>query len=96
MPASSLIIAAIEALWRIPWPGTDNLLASPQFGTLSELYQAESGGGNPVFALGVALGSLGVTCHIQAKRAALDLGPHNGENELKITFPRNKPRRRAL
>src|SRR3546814_17735882 len=84
MPASPLIIAAIEALWRIPWPGPDNLLASPQFVTLSELCQAEYGGGKPVFALSVALRSLGLPCHLPAKSAAMALDPINAANAINI------------
>src|SRR3546814_9287362 len=96
MPASPLIIAAIEALWRIPWPGPDNLLASPQFVTLSELCQAEYGGGKPVFALSVALRSLGLPCHLPAKSAAMALDPINAANAINIAYRRTTTLRRQL
>src|SRR3546814_11452636 len=96
MPASPLIIAAIEALWRIPWPGPDNLLASPQFVTLSELCQAEYGGGKPVFALSVALRSLGLPCHLPAKSAAMALDPINEANGINIAYRRNTTTMRHL
>lgn len=58
MAVSSSIIAAIEALWQIPRPGPDNLLAAPSFVALSEACQAEYGGDKPVFALSTALRSV--------------------------------------
>ena len=41
MVASPSMIAAVDAVWRIQRPDPDNLMASPQFDTLSELCQAE-------------------------------------------------------
>ena len=58
MAASPPMIAAVEALWRIPRPGPDNLLAAPSFVALSEACQAEYGGDKPVFALSTALRSV--------------------------------------
>jgi hypothetical protein len=96
MPASPSIIAAMEALWRIPRPGPDNLLASPQFVTLSELCQAEYGGGKPVFALSVALRSLGLPCHLPAKSAGLALEPINAANAIDMAYRRTTTLRRHL
>lgn len=55
MAASASLIAAVEAVWRVPRPGPRNLLASPTFIALSELCHTEYGGGKPVFALDTAL-----------------------------------------
>jgi hypothetical protein len=96
MPASPSIIAAMEALWRIPRPGPDNLLASPQFVTLSELCQAEYGGCKPVFALSVALRSLGLPCHLPAKSAGLALEPINAANAIDMAYRRTTTLRRHL
>lgn len=51
MPASQALIEAVEALWRIPRPGPDNLLSAPLFTDLAEICNAEYGGGKPTFAL---------------------------------------------
>jgi hypothetical protein len=82
MAASPSIVAAVEAVWRIPRPGPDNLLASPTFIALSELCQAEYGGGKPVFALSTALRSLGLPCHLPANKADLSLDPVSAANAI--------------
>jgi hypothetical protein len=61
MAASPSMVVAVEAVWRIPRAGPDTLQASPTFIALSELCQAEYGGGKPVFALSTALRSLGLS-----------------------------------
>jgi len=88
MPASPSMIAAVEALWRIPRPGPDNLLAAPSFVTLSELCQAEYGGGKPVFALSTALRSLGLPCQLPANSADLTLDPVSAANAIDETYRR--------
>jgi hypothetical protein len=82
MAASPSMIAAVDAVWRIPRPGPDNLLASPTFIALSELCQAEYGGGKPVFALSTALRSLGLPCHLPANKADLCLDPESAAKAI--------------
>src|SRR3546814_12132982 len=72
------------------------LFRSPQFVTLSELCQAEYGGGKPVFALSVALRSLGLPCHLPAKSAAMALDPINAANAINIAYRRTTTLRRHL
>lgn len=96
MAVSPSIIAAVEALWRIPRPGPDNLLAAPSFVALSEACQAEYGGGKPVFALSTALRSLGLPCHLPANVAALSLDPVSAANAIDETYKRRTTLRRHL
>jgi len=96
MPASPSMIAAVEALWRIPRPGPDNLLATPSFVALSELCRAEYGGGKPVFALSTALRSLGLPCHLPAKSAGLALDPLSTANAIDMAYRRKTTLRRHL
>jgi hypothetical protein len=96
MPASPSMIAAVEALWRIPRPGPDNLLAAPSFVALSELCQAEYGGGKPVFALSAALRSLGLPCHLPANSADLSLDPVSAANAIDEAYRRKTTLRRHL
>lgn len=96
MPASPSMIAAVEALWRIPRPGPDNLLASPQFVALCETCQSEYGGGKPVFALSAALRSLGLPCQLPEKGAGLGLDPVSAANAIDIAYRRTTTLRRHL
>lgn len=96
MAASPSMIAAVEALWRIPRPGPDNLLAAPSFVALSEVCQAEYGGGKPVFALSAALRSLGLPCHLPANGAGLSLDPVSAANAIDETYKRKTTLRRHL
>lgn len=96
MVASPSMVAAVEAVWRIPRPGSDNLLASPTFVTLSELCQAEYGGGKPVFALSTALRSLGLPCHLPANKAELSLDPESAANAIDEAYRRKTTLRRHL
>lgn len=96
MTASPSIIAAVEAVWRIPRPGSNNLLADPSFGALTELCQAEYGGGKPVFALSAALRSLGLPCHLPSDRADLALDPASAANAIDSAYMRTTARRRHL
>jgi hypothetical protein len=90
------MIAAVEAVWRIPRPGPDNLLASPSFIALSELCQANYGGGKPVFALSAALRSLGLPCHLPANKADLSLDPVRAANAIDEGYRRKTTLRRHL
>jgi hypothetical protein len=96
MAASAAMIAAVEAAWRIPRPGPDNLLASPTFIALSELCQAEYGGGKPVFALSTALRSLGLPCHLPASKAGLSLDAGSAANAIAEAYSRKKTTRRHM
>jgi hypothetical protein len=88
MAASPSMSSAIEALWRIPRPGPDNLLAAPAFVALSEVCQADYGGGKPTFALSTALRSLGLPCHLSADRASLSLDPVTAADAIDATYRR--------
>ena len=96
MAASPSMVAAVERVWRIPRPGPDNLLASPTFITLSELCQAEYGGGKPVFAFSTALRSLGLPCHLPANKAELSLDPESAANAIDEAYRRKTTLRRHL
>ncbi|MBN7807758.1 MULTISPECIES: hypothetical protein [Agrobacterium] len=96
MAATPSMIAAVEALWRIPRPGPDNLLAAPAFAALSELCQSEYGGGKAVFALSTALRSLGLPCHLPANNAGLSLDPVSAANAIDETYKRKTTLRRHL
>jgi hypothetical protein len=96
MAASPSMIAAVEALWRVPRPGPDNLLAAASFVALSEVCQAEYGGGKPVFALSTALRSLGLPCHLPANSAGLSLDPMSAANAIDETYKRKTTLRRHL
>lgn len=96
MAASPSMIDAVEAVWRIPRPGPDNLLASPTFIALSELCKAEYGGGRPVFALSTALRSLGLPCHLPANKAGLSLAPESAANAIDEAYRRKTTLRRHL
>lgn len=96
MAASPAMIAAVEAVWRLPRPGPDNLLASPQFVALSELCQAEYGNGKPVFALSTALRSLGLPCHLPVNKAALSLDPASAADAIDEACRRETTLRRHM
>lgn len=96
MAASPPMIAAVEALWRIPRPGPDNLLAAPSFVALSDVCQAEYGGGKPVFALSTALRSLGLPCYLPANIAGLSLDPVTVADAIDETYKRKTTLRRHL
>lgn len=88
MTASPSMIDAVGAVWRIPRPGSDNLLASPTFIALSKLCQAEYGVGKPGFALSTALRSLGLPCHLPANKADLSLDPESAANAIDEAYRR--------
>ncbi|GLS98966.1 hypothetical protein GCM10007897_03440 [Sphingobium jiangsuense] len=53
---------------------------------LSELCQAEYGGGKPVFVLSAALRSLGLPCHLPANGAGLALDPISAANAIDAAY----------
>src|SRR3546814_19052100 len=81
---------------RIAGRGREYVLAAPRFGTLSQLCQGEYGGGETVFALSVALRSLGLPCHLPTKSAAMALDPINAANAINIAYRRTTTLRRHL
>lgn len=96
MPASPSMIATLEALWRIPRPGPDNLRVAPSFVALSELCEVEYGGGKPVFALSTALRSLGLPCYLPENCTDLSLDPVSAANAIEEAYKRKTARRRHL
>lgn len=95
MVAAPSVIAAVEALWHMPRPGPENLLADPSFIALSEACQAEYGG-KPIFALSTALRSLGLPCNLPVSIAGLSLDPVSAANAIDETFKRKTTLRRHL
>jgi hypothetical protein len=96
MPASAALIATVEALWRVPRPGPENLLTAPQFVSLSELCAAEYGVDKPVFALNTALRSLGLPCQLPADKDALALDPLAAADAIDEACRRRSTIRRHL
>jgi len=90
------LLATLEALWRIPPPGPENLLSAPAFTALSELIAQRTGSGKTTFALSNALRSLGLPCGLPAghRVQALDL-PTVAEMLVKA-FSRSSITRRHL
>jgi hypothetical protein len=89
------MIRAVEALWRIPRPGPDNLLSAQAFIALTELCTARYGG-KAVIALSTALRSLGLPCTLPAKQAGLALDPASVADAIDQTFTRKTTLRRHL
>lgn len=85
MSASRALMEAIEALWRIPRPGPDNLLSAPRFTVLAEICNVEYGGGKPTFALSGALRSLGLPCDLPKAQAHLAMAPDQAAKALADT-----------
>lgn len=96
MGANAPMIAMIEDLWRIPWPGPRNLLSAPRFTALSELCAVEYGIDKPVFALSTALRSLGLPCHLQAGKTHLAVDPVVAASALDEACRRKTSVRRHL
>lgn len=96
MTASPSLVQAVKALWRIPRPGPDNLLAAPAFIALSKVCQQDYGGDKPVFALSAALRSLGLPCQLPAERATLSLSPAAAADAIDQAYTRSTIRRRHL
>lgn len=96
MPANSTMIAAVEALWRIPRPGPTNLLAAPQFIALIELCQAEYKIDKPIFAVSTALRSLGLPCQLPTDRVTMALEATTAANAIDEAFRRKTKIRRHL
>jgi hypothetical protein len=91
-------IAALEAVWRIPRPGPNNLMTAPAFTALSQLCESRFGAdaGAARFALSAALRSLGLPCGLPAKAAGLALDPANAADALEAAFRRKTAVRRHL
>lgn len=96
MTASPSLTQAVEALWRIPRPGPDNLLAAPAFVALSDLCRRDYGGDKPVFALSAALRSLGLPCQLPKAQAALSIGAAAAANAIDQAYTRPSMRRRHI
>jgi hypothetical protein len=62
MAVDAELIAAADAVWRIPPPGPANLLSDPRFLALGEALTQRHGGGKAPFALSNALRGLGLPC----------------------------------
>jgi len=62
MAVDTELIAAVDAMWRIPPPGPANLLSDHRFLALGEALTQRHGGGKAPFALSNALRGLGLPC----------------------------------
>ena len=96
MGASPALISAVEALWRVPRPGPNNLLAASAFTAVSDVCRADYGGDKPVFALSTAIRSLGVPCWLPAGHASLSVDPRSAANAIDHAFTRRAITRRHL
>ncbi|WP_413061411.1 hypothetical protein ACLN6N_02220 [Sphingomonas carotinifaciens] len=96
MSASQALIEAVDAVWRIPRPGPDNLLSAPRFTALAEICNAEYGGGKPTFALSGALRSPGLPCDLPPALAHLALPPARAAEALADAYQRKAARRLHL
>lgn len=94
--ANADLTAVVEALWRIPRPGPDNLLSAQTFVALSELCEARHGRGKARFALNTALRSLGLPCTLPAKQAGLALDPADAAEAIEQAFDRTAIVRRHM
>ena len=87
---------ALAAVWQIPRPGPDNLLAEPAFVSLSELCSLLYGGGKSVIGLSNSLRSLGLPCGLPEAQANLALGLSTAAEALQLALTRKKSTRRYL
>lgn len=89
--------SAVDALWRLPPPGPENLFSAPEFRKLSAAVQATyPSAGRPVFALGTALRNLGLPCNLPADRQSLSLPPAEAARLLSEALQAGSARRRYL
>jgi len=96
MAASQALIGAVEALWRIPRPGPNNLLTAPAFTAVSDICRADYGGDKAVFALSTAVRSLGVPCWLPAGHASLSVDPRSAADAIDHAFTQQTITRRHL
>lgn len=89
------LLGALEAVWRIPPPGPDNLLSAPAFVTLSELI-AQRTGSKATFALSNALRSLGLPCGLPSNHGVPTLELPALAGMLVKAFSRKSTVRRHL
>ena len=87
---------ALEAVWQIPRPGPDNLLAAPAFVSLSEVCNVLYGGGKSVWGLSTALRSLGLPCGLPAEQSDLALDLSVAAEALHEAFTRKTTLRHYL
>jgi hypothetical protein len=73
MATDQQLLDALATLWRIPWPGADNLLSEPAFVALSELCDRRYARGKATFALSGALRSFGLPCGLPLDKSGLAL-----------------------
>jgi hypothetical protein len=90
------LIAALEALWRLPAPGPDNLLSAPAFVSLVDLCESRYGGGKARFALSTALRSLGLPCMLPVELSGQATGTQDAARALDQTFRRTTTVRRYM
>lgn len=95
MSAGQSLEAAVAALWRIPPPGPDNLLAAPAFVALAELCSERYGGGKAAFALHNAVQALGLPCG-RTGRQGPPLDPVTVAAQLDAAYTRKTITRRHL
>ena len=87
---------ALAAVWQIPRPGPNNILADPAFVSLSRLCNLLYGGGKSVIGLSNALRSLGLPCGLPATQATLAFDLSTAAEALRLAQTRKKSTRRYL
>jgi len=90
------ILAAVQALWRLPPPGPDSLQSAPAFVALTAACEAKFGKGRARFAVSTALRSLGLPCTLPSDRRALALDPIEAALALEAAFTQTSAVRRHL
>lgn len=93
--ADAQLVEALAALWRLPRPGPNNLLAEPAFVALNEVCAARYGE-TASFALSSAVRSLGLPCYLPAKQVTLALDVATAAGQLHDTYRRKRRTRRHL
>ena len=96
MAVDQELASAIAAVWRIPSPGPENLLAHPAFLALAELCAVRYGGAKLTFSLSTALRSLGLPCSLSNANRHLALDPETAALQLDASFSSLTTRRRHL
>src|SRR5580704_4518789 len=96
MAVDAELIAAVDAVWRMPPPGPENLLSDPRFLALGEALTQRHGGGKAPFALSNALRGLGLPCAGRSGDRAAAGDPATIAAALDIAFAATTTLRRHL
>ena len=100
MTRTEALTADIEALWRIPYPGPQNLLSAPAFTRLRDtcvtLYPNAGKKDRLGIPLSNALRALGLPCGLPPSGGDLSLSPEDAAVRLDVAFGQTDGRRLYL